>query len=51
MIYSSLDIECDRMKLVILGHFNSFTPPPTLKNPKIQNFENMKKIAGDFTHV
>ena len=24
-----------------------FTPPPPPKNKKIQNFEKMKKIAGD----
>ena len=43
MIYSSTDIECDRLKLVILCHFYLFYPP---KNPKNQNFEKMK-IAGD----
>ena len=31
MIYSSWDIECDRLKLVILGHFLPFYSP---KNPK-----------------
>ena len=38
------DIECDRLTLVILGHFLPFYP---LKNPKNQNFEKMQKIAGD----
>ena len=33
MIYSSWDIECDRLKLVIMGQF--------------QNFKKMQKIAGD----
>ena len=46
MIYSSWDIECDRQKLVIMGHFLPFyTPPP--KKPKKQNFEKMKKVTGD----
>ena len=50
MIYSSGDIECDRPKLVIIGHFLPFypPPPPTKKNKnknKNQNFEKMKKIA------
>ena len=45
MIYSSWDIVCDRLKLVIMGHFLPFYPPP--KNPNNQNFEKMKKIAGD----
>ena len=34
MIYSSWDIECDRLKLVIMGHFLSFyTPPPPPLTP------------------
>ena len=33
-----------RLKLVILGHFLLFYSP---KNPQNQNFEKMKKIAGD----
>ena len=45
MIYSSWDIEQNILKLVILGHFLPFYPP---KNPKNQNFEKMKKFAGDF---
>ena len=30
MIYSSCDIECDRLKLVIMSHFLAFlrSPPP-----------------------
>ena len=45
MIYGSWDKECDRLKFVIMGHFLPFTLP--LKNEKNQNFEKMKKIAGD----
>ena len=41
MIYSSWDIKCERLKLVIMDHFCPFTLP---KNPKNQNFENMKKM-------
>ena len=36
MIYSSWDMEYDRLKMVIMGHFLPFYP---LKNPKNQNFE------------
>ena len=39
MIYSSWDLECDRLKLVILGHFLHFYPS---KNQTNQNFENEK---------
>ena len=44
MIYSSWDIEHKRLKLVNLGHFLPFYSP---KNQKNQNYEKMKKIAGD----
>ena len=44
MIYSSRDIEHDGMKLVILENFLPFY---TSKNPKIKNFEKMKKFAED----
>ena len=43
-IISSTYVECCRLKLVILGHLLPFCPP---KNPKNQNFEKMKKLAGD----
>ena len=43
MVYNSWDIECDGLKLVILGHVLLFYPPKTLKN---QNFEKMKKFTG-----
>ena len=46
IIYSPWDIECDRLKLVIMGYFLPCPPP---KNPKNQNFEQMKKIAGNVT--
>ena len=44
MIYSSWDIECEGLKLVILGYFSPFILP---ENPKNQNFEKMKKSNGD----
>ena len=35
MIYSSLDVECDGLKLVIMGHFLPLhTTPISPKNPK-----------------
>ena len=43
MIWST-DIECDRLKLVILGYFLPFHSSKSLKNP---NFEKMKQNAGD----
>ena len=46
MIYSSWDIECDGLKLIILGQFLPFyppPPPPSLKTQKKRNFEKMKK--------
>ena len=45
MIYSFWDIECDRMKLVIMAHFLPFYPLP--KTQKNHNFKKMKNIAGD----
>ena len=41
MINSYYDIGCDRLKTVIMGHFLPF------QSPKNQNFEKMKKAAGD----
>ena len=50
MTWSS-DIECDRLKLVIMSLYYAifcpFTHPTTPKNQKNDNFENMKKIVGD----
>ena len=48
MIYGSWDLECDRLKLVIWGHFLSFY---LAKSPKYQQkFEKLeKKIAVDIT--
>ena len=43
MIYSSWDIECDRLKLVIIGHSFLFYPPPP-KNPKIKNLKKWQKL-------
>ena len=45
MIYSSGDIRCYRLKLVIMGHFLPFYPPSP-ENPKNQNFKKIK-TAGD----
>ena len=47
MIYSSTDKECDRLKLVIMGHFLPFyttQPPRPLKNRKIRNLKKFKKM-------
>ena len=51
MIYSSWDKEQNILKLVILGHFLPFYPPPS-KNPKNQNFEKWKNLLKiyHFTH-
>ena len=43
MIYSSWDIECDRLKLVIMGHFLPFYSP-TLKTQKIIILKKWKKL-------
>ena len=50
MIYSSWDIEQNKLKLVILGHFLPFIP---LKIPKTKNWKNEKicRIYHHFTHV
>ena len=51
MIYSSWDIEQNRLKLIILGHFLPFYPPNNQEN---QNFEKMKESTWryyHFTHV
>ena len=42
MIYSSWDIERDRLKLLILGQFLPFNPN---KKPENQNLKKMKKLA------
>ena len=41
MIYSSQDIEQNKLKLIILGHLLPFYPS---KNPKNQNFEKWKNF-------
>ena len=53
MIYSSWDIECDRLKLVIMSHFLPFVSPST-KNPKKSEFwKNERKCwrYDHFTHL
>ena len=48
MIYSSWDTECDRLKLIIMGHFFcSFTPPKAQKN---QSFEKNEKHYWKYYH-
>ena len=44
MIYSSWDIECEWLKLVIMDYFLPSTAKTPLKN---QNFEKMRKLDGD----
>ena len=46
IIYCSWDVECDRLKLVIMGHVLPFyaSPPPKKKNPEKSEFwKNEKK--------
>ena len=53
MIYSSWDIEHYRLKLVIMGHFLPFYPPP-LKTDKIRILKKWKKflqISSFYTSV
>ena len=49
MIYSSGDIEQNRLKLVILSHFFAFlpTPPTALKTKKIKILKKQQKTARD----
>ena len=51
MTYSSWNIECARLKLLILGHFLPFYPPKNKK--KTQFLKNEKKCwrYHHFTHV
>ena len=51
MIYSSWDIECERLKLVIMGRFLPFYP--TLKTRKSQFWKNEKSCwrYHHFTHM
>ena len=48
MIYSSWDIECERLKLVIMVHFLAFYLP---KNPKLEFWKNEAKNAGDIINL
>ena len=43
MICSFWDIECDRLKLAIMGHFLAFTLPP-LKTKKIRILKKWKEF-------
>ena len=45
MIYSAWDIKCDRLKLVIMGHFLPLYPHP-LKSKKSEYWKNEKKMLG-----
>ena len=47
MIYSSWDIVCQAEINNYGSFFALLHPPPPLKNPKNQDFEKMKTIAGD----
>ena len=44
MIYSSQDIECDRLNLDITGHFLPFSPLVPFKNRKIKILKKWKKL-------
>ena len=44
MIYSSWDKKCDRLKLVILGHFLPFYPPK--KTPKKEKRKKLLEISS-----
>ena len=48
-----LFLECDRLKLVIIGHFLLFyhSPLPPPKNLKNQNFEKMSKSGDIILHM
>ena len=48
-----LFLECDRLKLVIIGHFLLFYPSPLSppKNLKNQNFEKMNKSGDIILHI
>ena len=48
MIYSFWDIECDVMKLVIMGNFLPFDPP---NNPKNQILKKWKKRIKIILHL
>ena len=46
MIYRYRELECDRLKLVIMGHFLPYKPPPPppAKKKKNQILKKMKKF-------
>ena len=48
MIYRYRELECDRLKLVIMGHFLPYKPPPPPPaKKKKSDFEKNEKIPGD----
>ena len=49
MIYSSWDIEQNKLKLLILGHFLPFYPPKNLKNQNFEKCKNLLKISLFYT--
>ena len=45
MIYISWDVECDRLKLIIMGNFLPFySPPPSLKLKKFEFWKKSRKL-------
>ena len=50
MIYSSRDIECDRLTLVIMGHFLFFYPP-SLMVPEIHSEISFCHFGPFFAHL
>ena len=51
MIYSSWDIEQDKLKLVILGHSLPFIPLKTPKIKILKKWKNLLKISSFYTCV
>ena len=51
MIYSSWDIEQNKLKLLILGHFLPFYPPKNLKNQNFEKWKNLLEILSFYTSV
>ena len=50
LIYSSWDIECDELKLIILGHFLPFQSPKNPNKSKPWKYENYWRYHH-ITHV
>ena len=51
MIYISWDIECDRLKLVIMGHFLPFYPLKTQKIKILKKWKKLREISSFYTCV